>query len=161
KDEYEVARLLLLDDVRPAAEAVAGPNASISWRLHPPMLKALGLDAKLSIPERVGRPLMATLARGKRVRGTRLDPFGRTEMRRAERDLIDEFDALLDAELRHLGAAASTDESSDALVEAAVTAVALPMQIRGYEDLKMRRIAEFRAAVRERTAEREGRPNGS
>ncbi|MEM9039000.1 MAG: indolepyruvate ferredoxin oxidoreductase family protein [Actinomycetota bacterium] len=161
KDEYEVARLLLLDDVRPAAEAVAGPNATISWRLHPPMLKALGLDAKLSIPERLGRPLMATLARSRRLRGTRLDPFGRTEMRRAERDLIDEFDALLDAELRHLDVAGSADESTRADIGATVAALALPMQIRGYEDLKMRRIAEFRAAVRERTAEREASRSGS
>ena len=148
KDEYEVARLLLMPDAAQApAEAVGGPNAKITWRLHPPMLKTLGLDSKLGISAKVGRPMMATLAKGKRVRGTKLDPFGRSEMRRTERELIDEYLTLLNEELAVLAAEATT---RDQVVEA----LELPMQIRGYEELKMRRVAEYRKAVEIRRATR-------
>ncbi len=140
KDEYEVARLLVADESRAAAERVGGTGATITWRLHPPMLKALGRASKLGVSEKVGRPAMLTLARAKRLRGTRLDPFGRTEMRRTERALIDEYHAQIDAELAHL-----TGYPDD--IDGVLDALALPMQIRGYEDLKLRRVADYRAAV--------------
>ncbi len=103
KDEYEVARLLLADESRAAAERVGGRGATITWRLHPPMLKALGRGSKLGVSEKVGRPMMVALAKAKRVRGTRFDPFGRTEMRRTERALIDEYGRQIDDELRAAG----------------------------------------------------------
>ncbi|MFK8023297.1 MAG: indolepyruvate ferredoxin oxidoreductase family protein [Ilumatobacter sp.] len=148
KDEYEVARLLLLPDAGQApAEAVGGVGAKVTWRLHPPMLKALGMDRKLGIDARIGRPMMATLAAGKRLRGTKLDPFGRSEMRRAEQALVPEYVDFLDAELRHLGQhpAARAD---------VLAALALPMGIRGYEGLKMRRIAEYHDAAAARAEAR-------
>ena len=145
KDEYEIARLLLADEARIAAERVGGRGAAVTWRLRPPMLKALGLDRKLRIDERVGRPLMTALAAAKRLRGTRLDPFGRTEMRRTERSLVDEYHAQIDAELDRL------EEHPDA-VDDVLAALALPMQIRGYEELKLRRVAEYRSAVDARRA---------
>jgi indolepyruvate ferredoxin oxidoreductase len=81
---------------------------------------------------------MRTLRAGKRVRGTRLDPFGHTEMRRIEATLPAEFlttmatvYAALDAE--HL--------------DGAVTIAELPDMIRGYEELKLRRVAEYRDRV--------------
>ena len=42
KDEYEVARLLLAPESRAAYEAVGGPATKVTWRLHPPMLRAPG-----------------------------------------------------------------------------------------------------------------------
>lgn len=149
KDEYEVARLLIAPDSTAAAEAVGGAGATVTWKLHPPMLKALGRDAKLDIPVKVGRPVMATLAKGKRLRGTRLDPFGATEMRRTERALIDEYRDLIAEELDWL----ATRHDDDAFAESSA-ALALPMAVRGYEDLKMKRIAEFRTAVDTRRSTR-------
>ena len=145
KDEYEIARLLLADESRSAAERVGGRGATITWRLHPPMLKAIGRHSKLGVTEKVGRPMMVALSKAKRLRGSRLDPFGRTEMRRTERALIDEYHAQIDTELAHLGPG-----SDD--IEEVLDALALPMQIRGYEDLKLRRVAEYRAAVAARAA---------
>ncbi|MGA9278128.1 indolepyruvate ferredoxin oxidoreductase family protein [Ilumatobacter sp.] len=147
KDEYEIARLLLADDAHAAAERVGGEGATITWRLHPPMLKALGMTSKIGVPASVGRPMMSTLARGKRLRGTRLDPFGRTHMRRTERSLVHEFLAQVDAELEHL-----RTHPDD--IDAVLGALALPMEIRGYEDLKLRRVDEYRAAVADRTRAR-------
>jgi indolepyruvate ferredoxin oxidoreductase len=149
KDEYEVARLLLGPETRAAAEVVAGPGATISWRLHPPMLKALGLDHKIGLSEKVGRPMMAALIRGRRLRGTKLDPFGHTAMRKAERELIAEYLDVVESELTHL-AGGVDDGEFDRIVEVAE----LPMDIRGFEELKMERIAEFRERVAARTVER-------
>ncbi len=134
KDEYEVARLLVGPEGRAAAEAVGGPDAEVSWHLHPPMLKALGLDDKVPLGP-WATPLLKTLAAGKRVRGTRLDPFGRMEMRRVERSLIDEYRSALDQVIPRLSS--SNLESATALAQ-------LPDMVRGYEELKLRRVAEFR-----------------
>ncbi len=147
KDEYEVARLLVAPESQAAAERVGGADAKVTWRLHPPMLKAIGRDDKIGVSEKIGRPLMLALAHGKRLRGTRLDPFGRTEMRRTERELIDEYRAQLTTELAHL--AARPDD-----LGAASDALALAMNIRGYENLKLRRVQEYRNAVADRAAAR-------
>lgn len=149
KDEYEVARLLIAPDSLTAAEAVGGAGATITWRLHPPMLKALGRESKLGIPATAGRPLMAALAKGKRLRGTRLDPFGPTAMRRTERALIDEYRTLVDEELAWLNR-----QPDQTALGSATQALELPMAIRGYEDLKLRRVADYRAAVDARRAAR-------
>ena len=133
KDEYEVARLLVLPETRQAAELVGGPGASISWQLHPPMLKALGLGSKIAITEKV-RPAFTLLAKGKRLRGTAADPFGRTKMRRAERALPEDFASTLTSLYPRL-----TADNLDQLVAIA----ALPDAIRGYEELKLRRITEY------------------
>ena len=147
KDEYEIARLLVAPESRAAAERVAGRDAKITWRLHPPLLKAIGRDDKIGVSEQIGRPLMLALARGRRLRGTRLDPFGRTEMRRTERELIDEYRAQISAELAHL--AVHPDDRA-----ATAEALALPMHVRGYEDLKMQRVQEYRNAVAARVVAR-------
>ena len=152
KDEYEVARLLTAPDSMATARAVGGPDAAVTWKLHPPMLKALGRDDKIGISARAGRPLMLALAAGKRLRGTKLDPFGATEMRRTERALIDEYRVLVDDELAHLDAL--DDAVGDQHREAALAALALPMEIRGYEDLKLRRVEEYRNAVAARAEAR-------
>jgi indolepyruvate ferredoxin oxidoreductase len=147
KDEYEVARLLIADESRAAAERVGGPGAKITWKLHPPILKALGRNSKVALPDTVGRPMMAALARGKRLRGTRLDPFGRSHMRRTERSLVEEYLATLDVELAHVAI-----HPGD--FDAVTAALASPMNIRGYEDVKLRRVGEYRNAAATRAQAR-------
>ncbi len=147
KDEYEVARLLVAPESRAAAERVGGADAKVTWRLHPPMLKAIGRNDKIGVSDNVGRPLMRALARGKRLRGTRLDPFGRTEMRRTERELIDEYRVQLGAELAFL--IAHPEDRAEV-----IAALALPMEVRGYEDLKLQRVQEYRNAAAARASAR-------
>ncbi len=140
KDEYEVARLLIGPEARAAAEAVGGEDPKVTWRLHPPMLKAIGMEDKIQIPTSVGVPVMKALAKGKRLRGTRLDPFGRAEVRVVERAMIEEYAAAIGAVLADL-----TNGRLD--VAEARRIAALPMEVRGYEDLKLRRAATFRAEL--------------
>ena len=49
KDEYEVARLLLDDAAAEGYVAVGGPDTTVTYLLHPPMLRSLGLDRKLKL----------------------------------------------------------------------------------------------------------------
>src|SRR5690606_2293347 len=86
KDEYEVARLSLAPEVAAAVRARSGDGARVRYRLHPPILRALGLRRKLSLG-RWFRPVLALLAALRRLRGTPFDPFGHTHVRRVEREL--------------------------------------------------------------------------
>ena len=151
KDEYEVARLLLLPSSRAAAEAVAGPGAKVSWNLHPPLLRSMGLDHKL----RLGRwatPLLVALRAGRRVRGGVLDPFGKASLRRTERAMVDEYTDAIDRVV--------TGWTPDRAAEA-VAIASLPDQVRGYEHLKIERAGRYRAELAERLAAYlAGRPPG-
>jgi indolepyruvate ferredoxin oxidoreductase len=134
KDEYEVARLHLDAVERAKLGAEFGDDAKVYFMLHPPLLRALGLKRKLKL----GRwfvPGFRLLYRMRRLRGTRLDPFGRAKVRRVERMLIDEYEALVDEALALL-----TPESHATAVEL----LELPDVIRGYEEIKLRNVTLFR-----------------
>jgi len=137
KDEYEVARLLLAPEARTHYETVGGPKTTVTWRLHPPMLRALGLDHKIEMGPRT-RPVMALLQRGKRVRGTLLDPFRWAKVRRVERAMISEYERAVRRLAQGLTAAN---------LAGAVEIAALPDQVRGYEDIKLPRAEAYRAEL--------------
>ena len=137
KDEYEVARLLLDSAARRQAEEVGGRGAKVYWHLHPPTAKALGRSTKSRFGPR-SRPALEALRRAKRLRGTRLDMFGRSEVRRLEQRLPGEYMAAI----RRLLPAVSADN-----LAGAVEIAQLPDQVRGYEELKLRRAAEYSAEL--------------
>ena len=142
KDEYEVARLALAPEATRAAEAVGGPGARPTLLLDPPTLRSLRGSRKMRF-----RPwthwTLRLLARGRRLRGTRLDPFGRSEMRKTERALIEEYISTVD----RLAAGLTGDN-----IEAADAIADLPDTIRGFEDLKLRRITDYRGRLGEALA---------
>ncbi len=138
KDEYEVARLLVGPEGEAAAQAVGGPNAKVVWRLHPPLLRALGMSDKIRLNARWATPVMKGLARGKGLRGTPLDPFGYAHLRRAERAIVERYIALLEKLAANL-------EPAD--VEWATSVVESAMEVRGYEDLKLERLEIFEAKL--------------
>ncbi len=140
KDEYEVARLMLDPDGLAAVEAVSKPGAKVAWKLHPPMLRAMGLDQKISVSTRAA-PAIRLLARGKRLRGTPLDPFGWAKVRRIERRLPKQYRSALRKVLRRL--------TADNL-DAAVAIAALPDMVRGYEDIKLANVERYRTALDDR-----------
>jgi indolepyruvate ferredoxin oxidoreductase len=83
------------------------------------------------------------LARLKFLRGTAFDPFGRTAERRAERELINWYEDIVETLLASLGGA-----DMDRLGAIA----AAPMEIRGYGPVKEKAIAEVKAEVAGRLA---------
>jgi indolepyruvate ferredoxin oxidoreductase len=141
KDEYEVARLHLDSIEQARREAEFGPGAQVRVMLHPPLLRALGMRRKLGLGESTARPLFATLRAGRRLRGTALDPFGRTSLRRLERALVDEHRMLTRRALTRLAPA-----TADAVAEIA----GLADMIRGYEQVKLRSVDRYRAAAVQR-----------
>jgi indolepyruvate ferredoxin oxidoreductase len=140
KDEYEVARLLLEPAARAAYEAVGGAGTKVTWRLHPPMLRALGMKNKLQLGPRT-RPMLAVLEKSKRVRGTVLDPFRWAKVRRLERAMIPEYRKAVETMADRLRA--------DNLDEA-VAIASLPDQVRGYEDIKLPRAEAYREELQQR-----------
>ena len=97
KDEYEVARLHLLPEFgRALAEAVPDGHR-VRYRLHPPLMRALGMRKKIAFPAPVIRPAFRVLRAMRHVRGTPADVFGYTTVRRTERRLADGYEA----EMRH------------------------------------------------------------
>ena len=134
KDEYEVARLHL-DTVQKAhRDAEFGADANVSVLLHPPALRALGMKRKLRL-RRTAVPAFRVLRALRGLRGTRWDPFGYAHLRRVERKLVGEYRDLVRAGLDRL-----TPGSVDALVALAE----LTDLVRGYEDIKLAGVAEFR-----------------
>ena len=136
KDEYEVARLLL---EFPAPGAAAGKT---TWLLHPPMLRARGLGHKIALGP-WSAPALRALRAARRVRGTALDPFGRTELRRAERALPGEYAQAVRSLLSRL---------TEGNLDAATAIARLPDRLRGYESVKERSLVGYRQEMAERLA---------
>lgn len=134
KDEYEVARLLLGPEATEAAASVGGRQPNVVWRLHPPLLRSLGMSNKLRVGSRWGKPVMQALVRLRRVRGTVVDPFGYAGLRRRERAIIEQYIATID-----LMAANLNGDN----VEWAASVAGAAMDVRGYEDLKAERLEVF------------------
>ncbi len=137
KDEYEVARLLTRTGSDRFAEAAVQGGEQLTYRLHPPMLRALGLKGKVGFGPATHRALKA-LAPLKSVRGRAIDPFGRARVRRVERELVRHYRAVLTDLI-----AALTPETYD---RAAAFAI-LPDQIRGYEDIKLASVDRYVTAL--------------
>ena len=142
KDEYEVARLLLLPEARQQAESVGGKRTHATWLLHPPVLRAMGMKNKL----RLGRwatPAFWALRAMRRLRGTPLDFFGWAKVRRLEREMIPEYIAAIEALLPHVSASTLPE---------IVAIASLPDRVRGYEHIKWDRAVAYRAELSRRLA---------
>ena len=139
KDEYEVARLALDPGFGTSVREQFGDGARVSWTLHPPALRAVGLDHKITLGPWF-RPGYRMLRAMRRLRGTPFDPFGRTEVRRVERALVAQYRELVPS-------LAAADD-----VELAVEIAALPDGVRGYEGIKLASVAHYRQRLAELTA---------
>ncbi|HLZ05578.1 MAG TPA: indolepyruvate ferredoxin oxidoreductase family protein [Bradyrhizobium sp.] len=141
KDEYEVARLHLSSEFREKLREEFEDGFTINYHFAPPLVPS-GHDARgRPLKRRFGpwvTPLLSLLTRLKFLRGTPLDPFGRTADRRMERGLIGWYEQLLDELLPHLG-----PDTSDNIADIA----AQPMEIRGFGPIKEAAVAEVKAKV--------------
>ncbi len=147
KDEYEVARLYadpaFLDKLRAQFDGEPGRDYQLNFWLAPPLLSGETRNGR-PVKRRFGprtMTLFRLLAKLKGLRGTPLDPFGRTAERREERRLVDEYLAMVDEFARSLDAQR---------IDTALALAALPDDIRGFGPVKeasMRRAAERRAEL--------------
>ena len=138
KDEWEVARLYTDGQFEAALKAQFENWESLSFHMAPPLLAKPGSDGRVKKIEMGSWTFKALkwMARFKGLRGTALDIFGRTDERRMERQLIKDYEALVDELLAHL--------SADKL-DLAVQLARLPEKIRGYGHVKLANVATVRA----------------
>jgi indolepyruvate ferredoxin oxidoreductase len=122
KDEYEVARLLTKSGYE-----------GVTYNLHPPLLREMGLRRKIQLGPWF-RPFLKLLASLKPLRGGALDIFGRSSHRREERELVGWYRHLIETNLDHPGIA---------------ELAGLPDAIRGYDEIKSRSIAAAKQKARE------------
>ena len=137
KDEYEVARLHTDRAFLGRVNAMFEGDFKLNYHLAPPAFSAK--NDKGELQKRPFGPWMQTafklLAPFKVLRGTPLDPFGRTEERQTERALIGEYRASIEEVLVKL----SADKHA-----AAVEIARIPEMIKGYGHVKARHLATAR-----------------
>ncbi|MGH3164280.1 MAG: DUF6537 domain-containing protein, partial [Trebonia sp.] len=131
KDEYEVARLSLDPRLRAEISERFGRDARVSYRLHPPVLRAAGASHKMSFGPWF-RPVFGVLRGMRSVRGTWLDPFGRTSVRRTERALIAEYREAISRALELVPGHPLVRELAE-----------LPDMVRGYEEIKLASVEAY------------------
>ncbi|AHH20938.1 putative pyruvate ferredoxin/flavodoxin oxidoreductase [Nocardia nova SH22a] len=138
KDEYEVARLHLAADYDAVAAELGIDGAySVTYQLHPPILRRLGMNRKLP----AGKPYelaFRALRRMKRLRGTPFDPFGWDRDRRTERAVIAEYAQLITEVV---------DPAARVSYERQVRLAASASEIRGYAGIKENSVARWRSGI--------------
>jgi indolepyruvate ferredoxin oxidoreductase len=138
KDEYEVARLYAdpayLDKLRAQFEGEPGRDYKLAFHLAPPLLAKRDEHGHLK-KQRFGQwtlTMFRVLAKLKFLRGGAFDVFGKTAERRGERDLIEQYMALID-EFCH-----TLDNDR---MGAAIRLANLPDEIRGFGHVKERNMS--------------------
>jgi indolepyruvate ferredoxin oxidoreductase len=139
KDEYEVARLYTDGGFKRALEKEFEGDLRLDFHLAPPFLAKPDPATGRPKKRRFGGWTMAlfrVLARLKGLRGTPLDPFGRTEERRMERRLIAEYEAIVETLI------AGLTPINHAL---AVALARIPDGIRGFGPVKLESVRKAKA----------------
>ena len=114
---------------------------AISFNLAPPLFSKKDGQGHL-VKQRFGAwlmPALKLLAKGKALRGSKLDIFGYTEERKTERRLIAQYRAIVTELLEHL------DADKLAL---AIEIAQLPEQLRGYGHIKEKSLQQMRERQR-------------
>ena len=137
KDEYEVARLHVDEAVKLTVSNAVGDDVTIKYNLHPPMLRALGMDQKIELGPWF-TPVLRSLAAGKKLRGTPLDPFGRAKVRKVERELVKEYEGLIG----RLSPKVNAENAASAIELAS-----LPDVVRGYEEVKLGNVERYHSEM--------------
>jgi indolepyruvate ferredoxin oxidoreductase len=145
KDEYEVARLYTDGSFEQALQANFDGVRRIEYHLAPPLLAWFWKDKTTGHPRKIRlgpwmTPVFRLLAKGRKLRGTAWDVFGRTAERRREREMIVEYEQLLD----RIASRLTTATHATATVLAG-----LPMDVRGFGHVKLQNDRKTQARQRE------------
>jgi indolepyruvate ferredoxin oxidoreductase len=146
KDEYEVARLYTDGEFEKRIAAQFEGAYKLTFHLAPPLTNAPDAKTGEAKKSTYGPWMMRAfrvLAKLKGLRGTAFDVFGRTAERRMERQLITDYEALIDELLPRLA------PHNDAI---AVELASIPEHIRGYGHVKERHLKAAKAKEAELVA---------
>jgi indolepyruvate ferredoxin oxidoreductase len=137
KDEYEVARLYTDGRFEERLKATFEGDFTVKFNLAPPLLATRDAQGHL-VKAKYGSWMwraFKVLAKLKFLRGTALDPFGRTDERRMERQLIAEYQASIEALLPKL---------HEGNLPQAIELASLPEQMRGFGHVKLANVEKAR-----------------
>jgi indolepyruvate ferredoxin oxidoreductase len=148
KDEYEVARLLTKPEFTKQVTDTWEQVGSISYNLHPPLLRRFGVKKKMKLGAWFRTPLKM-LAAMRSLRGSAFDIFNYSAHRRMERELIAWYRGLITQVMDRM-----TEENLAQALEIA----ALPDQIRGYEHIKEENIAKVKKLAEAKLGEMRKQP---
>ena len=155
KDEFEVARLHTDPAFLAKLDAQFKHGYTVKYNLAPPTISKRDPVTGHLIKQQFGpwmRSAFKMLARFKGLRGGSLDFFGKTEERRHERRMIDDYIKELD------GICAKISPVNHA---AAVALASVPDEIRGYGHVKEKSVAEAKTLREQRLhAFRNPQPEG-
>lgn len=138
KDEYEVARLYTDGSFKKALAEQFEGDFTLRFHMAPPTIakpKHGAAPSKVAFGPWLW-PVLRVLASLRGLRGTPIDPFGRTEERRLERRLVDDFEVRCDELLPQINAAN---------LPLATEIARVPLSIRGYGHVKLAQLAIARA----------------
>jgi indolepyruvate ferredoxin oxidoreductase len=141
KDEYEVARLYTDGSFDKQLTEQFASWDRLEFNLAPPLLARRDKRTRHLRKQRFGGWMFSAfrvLARLKVLRGTMFDPFGRTAERKWERQLLADYEKILDTVEKNL---------TSANFETATALAAYPRTIRGFGHVKQ---AQARPALAER-----------
>ena len=137
KDEYEVARLHTDAGFLKKVNAMFEGDFKLNYNLAPPLVSSKNSKGELR-KQQFGLWMLTVfkvLSRLKGVRGTALDVFGRTEERKMERALIDEYRRSIEEVLEKLALGNHAT---------AVEIARIPELIKGYGHVKIRHLQTAR-----------------
>ena len=130
KDEYEVARLYTNGEFKEKLNNAFEGKLKLKFHVAPPLFSPkdpnTGKLKKITIGAWI-LPIFKMLSKFKFLRGTLLDPFGKTKERKMERFLINQYKKDLDKILNEL---------NSKNISLAVQIASIPEMIRGYGHVK-------------------------
>ena len=138
KDEYEVARLHSDPAFLKRIDDMFEGDYTVNYHLAPPLTAGRNERGEL-VKKKYGPSMLGKfrlLARFRGLRGSALDVFGRTEERRTERALIQQYRASIEEVLKSL----RSDNHATA-----VEIARIPEQIKGYGHVKERHLKAARS----------------
>ena len=148
KDEYEVARLHSDPAFLAQLDAMFPHGYSVKYNLAPPAISKKDPVTGHLIKRQFGAWMgtaFGVMKRFKGLRGSALDVFGKTEERRQERELIEDYIDQLDRSIAGLSPASHAK---------AVALARIPDEIRGYGHVKQASIEAAHAAEQALLAEK-------
>ena len=142
KDEWEVARLYTDGSFEASMKAQFENWDALSFHMAPPLLSRPGKDGRARKVELGGWLFkgLKIMARLRSLRGSWADVFNMTAERRMERQLITDYEVLVEDLIAHL--------TADKL-DLAVKLASLPEKIRGYGHVKLANVVSTRAQWRD------------
>lgn len=147
KDEYEVARLLLLDSFQTNVQRHLAPGYRLRYSFGSPWLTRLGGSEKISIGTWIN-PLLNLLSRSRGLRDTRFNPFRFSVERKLDRTILENYENDLNLVISIF--CDHHAKPNEGLVQRGIQLLQLYEEVRGYGRVRKASWIELEPLLNER-----------